>query len=107
MHRKSDIVRDPTDKLTIAVFSDMTGGSSGGPWVGNNPSGKLGYVFGLNSYKLTNDSSRMYSPYFDFVMEALNKMRLERKMLGRFTKDPALPGADLPWKLRFELGRAS
>jgi Trypsin len=64
---------DPADKLTISIFTDMNGGSSGGPWVGHDKQGNPWYVFGLNSYKLVGDVSKMYSPYFAFIMEALVK----------------------------------
>ncbi len=70
---------DPNDLLTASIYSDMTKGSSGGPWVGNNPQGQLGYVFGLNSYKKSGDSARMYSPYFDFLMGALIKCALTKQ----------------------------
>jgi hypothetical protein len=62
---------DPSDKLTIAIYSNMTPGSSGGPWVGRGANGKWGYIFGLNSYKFTTNSTRMYSPYFWFIMRDL------------------------------------
>ncbi len=50
---------------TLAMGNDLTGGSSGGPWiVGHGPGG--GWVNGVNSYKYISPSMplEMYSPYF-------------------------------------------
>lgn len=49
---------------TQGIGCDMTGGSSGGPWV-RAFSGSGGYVNGVNSYKYTSQSGGMFSPYFD------------------------------------------
>ncbi|HNP88282.1 MAG TPA: hypothetical protein PKK78_19240 [Kouleothrix sp.] len=53
---------------TQGVGCDMTGGSSGGPWV-LAFSGSGGYVNGVNSYKYTTQSGGMFSPYFDDVVK--------------------------------------
>ena len=51
---------------TNGMGCNMTGGSSGGPWIYqytyNSASGN--YVNGVNSYKYNNDPNSMYSPYF-------------------------------------------
>jgi V8-like Glu-specific endopeptidase len=51
---------------TNGMGCNMTGGSSGGPWVYqyvyNSVNGN--YVNGVNSYKYNNDPNSMYSPYF-------------------------------------------
>ena len=44
------------------IDSDMTPGSSGGPWIGNSTAG-YGYIFGLNSWLY--DDGRGRSPWFD------------------------------------------
>lgn len=49
---------------TQGIGCDMTGGSSGGPWV-RAFSGTGGYINGVNSYKYTSQSGGMFSPYFD------------------------------------------
>lgn len=45
---------------------NMTGGSSGGPWIYAYTYGSTNgnYVNGVNSYKYTNAPNSMYSPYF-------------------------------------------
>jgi V8-like Glu-specific endopeptidase len=51
---------------TNGMGCNMTGGSSGGPWiyqyVYNSTNGN--YVNGVNSYKYNNDPNSIYSPYF-------------------------------------------
>lgn len=51
---------------TNGMGCNMTGGSSGGPWLVNyaynSTSGN--YVNGVNSYKYNSDANTMYSPYF-------------------------------------------
>jgi hypothetical protein len=56
---------------TVGVGNDMTGGSSGGPWVGgwdegSNPPGGGNFANGLNSYKwvVPNRSQEMNGPQF-------------------------------------------
>ncbi len=50
---------------TIGMGNDLTGGSSGGPWIASYSAGG-GFVNGLNSYKYIRPSMplEMYSPYF-------------------------------------------
>ncbi len=52
------------DGTVISVSCDMTGGSSGGPWL-ISLNGTFGYVNGHNDFKYTSDPSHMYSPYYD------------------------------------------
>jgi len=49
---------------TIGIGNDLTGGSSGGPWIASySPNG--GFVNGVNSYKYASSMPlEMYSPYF-------------------------------------------
>ncbi|MBD0347070.1 MAG: trypsin-like serine protease [Coleofasciculus sp. Co-bin14] len=52
---------------TIGIGCNMTGGSSGGPWLVSYGAGKTGavnYINGLNSYGYSNQPNAMYSPYF-------------------------------------------
>lgn len=50
----------------IGIGCDMTGGSSGGPWILNYSSqgGNSNYVNGVNSWKYYAQPEAMYSPYF-------------------------------------------
>jgi hypothetical protein len=61
---------------TWGMPSNLTGGASGGPWlsspttdptqnVSSGPWNSLGSVSSVNSYKYTNDSTRMYGPKFN------------------------------------------
>lgn len=52
------------DGTVIAVPCDMTGGSSGGPWL-ISVNGSFGYVNGHNDFKYNSDPNHMYSPYYD------------------------------------------
>lgn len=52
------------DGYVVKTKCNMTGGSSGGPWLIKH-SGTFGYVNGHNDFKYTNDSAHMYSPYYD------------------------------------------
>ena len=52
------------DGSVVSVTCDMTGGSSGGPWL-ISLNGSFGYINGHNDFKYTNDNSHMYSPYYD------------------------------------------
>lgn len=47
----------------IGVGSDLTGGSSGGPWV--LKFGTSNYLNGVNSYRRSSKPKEMYSPYFN------------------------------------------
>ena len=49
---------------TWGMVCDMTGGSSGGPWLSDFVAGD-GKLSSLNSYKYTNDRRRMYGRKFD------------------------------------------
>jgi len=51
---------------TVGIGCDLTGGSSGGPWIWNfGPSGYGNYVNGHNSYRRTVYTKEMFSPYFN------------------------------------------
>ena len=52
------------DGTVIAIPCNMTGGSSGGPWL-ISINGTFGYVNGHNDFKYNNDPGHMYSPYYD------------------------------------------
>jgi V8-like Glu-specific endopeptidase len=56
-----------------AIGCDMTGGSSGGPWLLRlaGVGGQTNQVNGVNSYKYNNDTKQMYSPYFDTLAYTL------------------------------------
>lgn len=56
--------------VTRAIGCDMTGGSSGGPWVWQFGTGN--YVNGVNSFKRNGYSEEMFSPYFD---DAIKNMK--------------------------------
>ena len=47
---------------TTGMGNDMTGGSSGGPWIMNL--GTRNYLNGNNSYRISNKPKEMFSPYF-------------------------------------------
>jgi hypothetical protein len=61
----------PDGVLSVAMGSDLTGGSSGGPWIWRyglpGQVGGLGqnYINGHNDWKWNNRPNRMMSPYFD------------------------------------------
>ena len=65
-----------TGPLPFAIGCDMTGGSSGGPWV-ININGTAGasnnLLNGVNSYKYVSPSQplEMYSPYFDSLAQSV------------------------------------
>ena len=54
---------------TIGIGCDMTGGSSGGPWIIALRRGS--YINGLNSYGYDAEPGAMYSPYFSSDTNAL------------------------------------
>jgi V8-like Glu-specific endopeptidase len=51
------------DPKPVGTGSDLTGGSSGGPWIWMF--GRGNYLNGNNSYRYSNKPQEMYSPYFD------------------------------------------
>jgi hypothetical protein len=58
--------------VTWGLGCKMTGGSSGGPWLsGFNTSTNDGSASSLNSYKYTNDSTKMYGPKFNAKTKAV------------------------------------
>lgn len=60
-YAQSNIVNDPAGVATWGMPSDLTGGASGGPWLSDLTAGNVSSV---NSYKYTNDPTRMYGPKF-------------------------------------------
>jgi V8-like Glu-specific endopeptidase len=57
----------------VGIGCDMTGGSSGGPWI-INFSGDVGpanYLNGHNSYRYTESPEEMFSPYFGDAAQSL------------------------------------
>jgi V8-like Glu-specific endopeptidase len=61
---------DPANPPTIGIGCDMTGGSSGGPWIVNLAGGWMpspsyyNLLNGNNSYKYGGVPDKMYGPYF-------------------------------------------
>lgn len=55
-----------TTPIPMAMGCDMTGGSSGGPWIINfsGSPGNTNYINGNNSYRYTGLEEEIYSPYF-------------------------------------------
>ncbi len=51
-------------RAVISTSCDMTGGSSGGPWL-ISLNGSFGYINGHNDFKRTIDPYHIYSPYYD------------------------------------------
>jgi V8-like Glu-specific endopeptidase len=61
-HGRDDTVMQP---MTIGIGCDMTGGSSGGPWILEmQRQGAGNYLNGVNSYGYSNLPNVMFSPYF-------------------------------------------
>ncbi|UCE00147.1 MAG: hypothetical protein JSV42_05355 [Chloroflexota bacterium] len=63
----------PPSPYPVAMGCDMTGGSSGGPWIlnfgGSTPS--QNYLNGNNSYRYPSHPEEIYSPYFDSDAKSL------------------------------------
>lgn len=73
--RRVDFAFSPA---TNGIGCNMTGGSSGGPWLINYAynSTNGNYVNGVNSYKYNNDPYSIYSPYFgDGAINLYNTVR--------------------------------
>ncbi len=67
---------DPLSPTTIGVGCDMTGGSSGGPWIMDFAPGKTGLVNlanSVNSYTYDFQPEAMYGPYFDTAVNDLKE----------------------------------
>ena len=65
---------DISAPLPVAMGCDMTGGSSGGPWIWNF-SGQVGatnYLNGNNSYRHIYHPQEMFSPYFGAAAKSLH-----------------------------------
>jgi len=67
IYARGGIFPDPNGYGTWGMNSILTGGASGGPWLSllNTDNFNSGSVSSVNSYKYTNDSSRMYGPRFN------------------------------------------
>lgn len=67
----------------IAIGCDMTGGSSGGPWIieFNGSPGNTNYINGINSYRYIGFGEEMYSPYFgEQAKELLDFLSTETRL---------------------------
>ncbi len=71
----------------IAMGCDMTGGSSGGPWIINlsGSAGNTNYINGNNSYRYNGFGEEMYSPYFgDIARKLLLSLSSETRLLTNY-----------------------
>ncbi len=65
-------VNDPYGSGVQGLRCNMTGGSSGGPWLQSfDDATGAGVLSSVNSFKYSNDSSTMYGPYFDASIRSL------------------------------------
>lgn len=66
-YARGSIFPDPNGYGTLGMYSTLTGGASGGPWLSslNTDNFLSGSVSSVNSYKYTNDPSTMYGPLFN------------------------------------------
>jgi hypothetical protein len=57
----------------MGIGCDLTGGSSGGPWITkfSGASGSANYLNGHNSYRYTSHPQEMFSPYFGSQAQSL------------------------------------
>lgn len=63
---------DPYGRSTQGIGCDMTGGSSGGPWLMDfDPGSGTGYINSNTSYGYTNDPGSLYGPYYGDVAGSL------------------------------------
>lgn len=77
---------------TIYMYSGMTGGSSGGPWL-RSFNGSWGYVNGHNDFVYTASPSWMYSPYYgDQVASLYQTVRYETTTLSLTPGTPTISG---------------
>ncbi len=89
--RANDSTGDGGDG-TIYMYSGLTGGSSGGPWL-RDFDGSWGYVNGHNDFIYTDSPSWMYSPYYgDQVASLYNKVRYETPVLPLTPATPTISG---------------
>jgi V8-like Glu-specific endopeptidase len=61
---------------TKGIGCDMTGGSSGGPWIWkfSGGSGATNYLNGVTSYRRSGYSQELYSPHFDSTSKSLRDL---------------------------------
>lgn len=77
---------------TIYMYSGLTGGSSGGPWL-RSFNGNWGYVNGHNDFIYTASPSWMYSPYYgDQVASLYNTVRYETTIMSLTPATPTISG---------------
>ena len=77
---KLDNLIPGTGALTMGIGCDMTGGSSGGPWVISGKVANKGFVNSVNSYKYISPSEpeAIYGPYFASGVQSLwDELRVE------------------------------
>ncbi|NUR57162.1 MAG: hypothetical protein HOV87_00385 [Catenulispora sp.] len=55
--------QSPFDNCTVYMPNNMTGGSSGGPWL-SSFNGSYGYIDGHNDFRYNGYNSYMWSPYY-------------------------------------------
>jgi V8-like Glu-specific endopeptidase len=78
LYATSDSRKSPA---TNGIGCNMTGGSSGGPWIVEYTPGKTGavnYINGLNSYGYNKQPNVMYSPYFGDEFLELRKFTIDK-----------------------------
>lgn len=77
---------------TIWMYSGLTGGSSGGPWL-RDFDGDWGSVNGHNDFVYTASPAYMYSPYYgDQVAGLYNAVRKETTVLKLTSATPTISG---------------
>ena len=77
---------------TIYMYSGLTGGSSGGPWL-RNYDGNWGYVNGHNDFIYTASPNWMYSPYYgNQVANLYNAVRYNTIIANLTAATPKISG---------------
>jgi V8-like Glu-specific endopeptidase len=70
VHCAGTLKADPYGSDTLGMTCNMTGGSSGGPWLsGFSTTTGLGTLTSVNSYKYSIDKNSMYGPYLGSVAQ--------------------------------------
>ena len=76
---------------TIYMYSGLTGGSSGGPWLRNFDE-NWGYVNGHNDFIYTASPSWMYSPYYGAQVASLYEFVRYNEVYALATATPTISG---------------